>query len=248
MPTCFNTHKRHIFPVFIIVSLFIFSLLQKAPHVYAAPQPSLALLSHSTEFDSNDCTRATIAGKNFTHAGSVALISLDNLTVTPARVSIGSDGNFETHATFCYIGFTGNNSDRLVGVLDFAVAAIDTMTGNIASFMPIAIVDPTPTIRVLSPNVRLLNGCATVKVIGDHFIASGLAHNIVTLLTYKVGDTRTFPDDQLAHQLYRINALGGGNIAISAQYCGLTQGDKFFLLVQDGGSYYVSNTILVETY
>ncbi len=246
MTTSFIVHKLHFLPIFII-SLFLCSLLQ-TQHVYAAPQPSLTLLSHATEFDSNDCTRATIAGKNFTHTGSVALISLDNLTVTPSRVLIGSDGNFETHATFCYIGYSRNGGDRLVGVLDFAVAAIDTTTGILATFMPVAIVDPTPNIKVLSQKVRLLNGCATVKVIGDHFVASGLASNVVTLLTYKVGDTRPFPDDQLAHQLYHVNALGGGNIAISAQYCGLTQGDEFFLLGQDGGSYYVSNTVLIQTY
>jgi len=249
MTTSFNMPKIPFIPVFIILSLFIFSFAQ-AQHVFAAPlaSPSLTLLSHSTEFDANDCIRATIAGKNFTHAGTVALIGLEKLSVAPSNVAVGTDGNFETLATFCYIGFAENNDNRLVGVLDFAVAAIDLKTGDVASFMPLAIVDPLPNIKVLSSNVHLLHGCATVQVIGDHFIASGLAPNVVTLIANKVGDTRVFPDDQLAHPLYHFNTLGGGNIAVSAQYCGLVPGDKFFLLVQDGGSFYISNTVLIQTH
>ncbi len=233
--------------VYIIGSFFLLSLFSPQ-YAYAASQPELTLLAHASEFDFNDCTGATIVGKNFTHSGTVLLTGLGDILVTPSQVSVGSEGNFEAKINSCYTGFASDGDGRLIGVRDFSVTATDTATSAVATTTPVTIVDPTPRVHVLSDNVPLFKGCATVGIIGDHFIASGLVNNVVSILAFRVDNAYTSGDNQLPHQPYQINALGGGNIAISAQFCGLAQGDVFVLLLQDRGSYNISDRIFIQTH
>ena len=239
--------KRHTL-IYIIGSLFLLSLFY-TQHAYAAPQPVLTLLAYTPEFDFNVCTSATIAGKNFTHSGTATLLtSLDNIVVTPSTVSIGSDGNFEAKINSCYNGFTSNGQGRLIGVRDFSIIATDATTGAVARTTPVPIIDPTPDIHVLSDNVPLFKGCATVRITGDHFIAPRLVNNVVSILAYRINLMYPNSDDRIPHQPYYINALGGGNIAIAAQFCGLTRGEVFLLVLQDRGSYNLSERIFIQTH
>lgn len=232
-------------------SLLLFSALQPyAASAAARTRPSLTILSIAHEFDANDCAVATIRGKNFTSpgfTGANAVLKASGLSITPATVSIGFDGNFDTRVNLCYPYFHPGGS-RLVADYDFTIRATDTMTGEKATSMPLTIVDPTPHIRAYPTHVSLYGGCATVTIIGDHFIASGLATNYVSLHAYKLDMNGNQLSPELPHQPFQINTLGGGNIAISAMFCGLTAGDSFKVQATDEGSYYQSNAVIIRAH
>ncbi len=255
MTSSFRTFKRPLLFVFVIGSFLLVSSFSSQP-AYAALQPDLKLLSHATEFDANDCISATVAGKNFTRAGTATLTTTPGtattipyiVSTTPSTISIGSDGNFEAKVMSCATGFP-NSGTRLTGALAFRVQATDSKTGVTVTTKPVFIIDPSPRIHVVSQNVSLLKGCATVRIIGDHFIASGLVTNVVSLLAYRSYDLDPFSRDPLPRRPSQTNALGGGNIAVSTQVCGLKPRERFYVSVQDKGSLGFSyDDLIIQTH
>ncbi len=256
-PMTFSFHKFKIPLLFVfVIASFLLVTSFSSQTAYAALQPDLKLLSHVTEFDPNDCISATVAGKNFTRAGTAILTTSPGtattipytVSTTPSKVSIGSDGNFEAKVTSCATGFP-NSGTRLTAALAFRVQATDTRTGVVVTTRPVFIIDPSPRVHVVSQNVPLLKGCATIGIIGDHFIASGLVSNLVSILAYKAYDADPFLNDRLPHRPYQTYALGDGNIAVSTQVCGLKPEECFYLLVQDRGSLEFSyDDIIIQTY
>ncbi len=255
MTSSFRKFKRPLLFVFIIGSFLLLSSFS-SQSAYAESQPSLILLSHATEFDANDCINATVAGKNFTHAGTAILTTSPGtattipytVSTTPSKISIGSDGNFEAKVRSCATGFLDSGT-RLTAALAFRVQATDTRTDVTVTTKPVFIIDPSPRVHVVSQSVPLLKECATVGIIGDHFIASGLVSNLVSILAYKAYDADPFLNDRLPHQPDQTNVLGGGNIAVSTRICGLKPKERFYLLVQDRGSLEFSyDDIVIQTY
>ncbi|GLV60433.1 hypothetical protein KDH_72520 [Dictyobacter sp. S3.2.2.5] len=161
------------------------------------------------------------------------------LTISPAQVAIGVDGNFETKTSICY---PHGQFDRLTQITDLRITATDATTGAQAVSEALNITDPQPTIRALHTTVPQLSGCATVVLLGSGVLASRLVANYV-YISGITQDTVNF----LLVQPAMVNALRGGNIAISAQFCDLKPRESFRVQVHDMGSLYSSNQVIIYT-
>ena len=216
--------------------------------------PTLKFFSVPSQFEANDCLYARLVGKHFSYAGpnayTVTLSAGPNFDVMPIlppptippvlpQVHVGHDGNFEQLVSICY---NGDKATPVTQVNDFTVSATDSTTNTTATTDPVNISDPHPRIHSTSSTIWLSNGCATVPIVGDHFIKSGVVENYATLQFYKGTDTA----DYLLSQPLEVNVLGGGNIAIAASVCGLSKGDHFFAQATDEGSLFTTNPVALQ--
>jgi hypothetical protein len=210
--------------------------------------PTLQLVSISSQFDASDCLYATIAGKNFTYAGpgysTATLTGGTDFDITPSVVNVGRDGNFEQLISICY---NGDEASPVTSVSNYTLSATDSNTNITALTAPVNISDPHPHIHVAIPNVGLTNGCATVTVLGDHFLKSGVVENYAILQFYKYAGTDHHVQ-YLEHQPWEVNVLGGGNIIIAASVCGLSKGDQFFVQATDEGSFFITDPVALQAH
>ncbi|GCE21244.1 hypothetical protein [Dictyobacter kobayashii] len=230
----------------LLLILAVLGSMFKTGTAQAHSQPMIQVLAYDHEFDANNCTVATVVARGFqtsslflSATATLGMIGSATLTVTPPLVQLGVDGNFDVKATLCY---PHTPLERLVQITDLQITATDSRSGVQATSEPLNITDPQPTINVLQTSVPQLAGCATVVVLGNDFLASRLAENDVAIQ----GST----DDSgqpLTVSPPHVNVLGGGNIAISTQFCGLAPKESFNIQVVDNGSLYSSNQLLIHT-
>ncbi|GHO89247.1 hypothetical protein [Dictyobacter formicarum] len=242
-----NLHSYRLMPLLLLLLLAtLLGTMLTTGTARAASEPTLKVLAYNHEFDADNCTVATVAAKGFSTPhislsaiATLAAIGSAELTVSPAQVAVGVDGNFDVKAKLCY---PRTEFTRLVQITDLHITATDPTTGVQAVSEPLNITDPQPTLRALHTTVPQLTSCATVVLLGNNVLASRLVPNYV----YISGTTQDTGSVLIA-QPSIVNALSGGNISISAQFCGLAPRQSFIVQVYDLGSFYSSNQVTINT-
>ncbi|GCF06895.1 hypothetical protein [Dictyobacter arantiisoli] len=210
--------------------------------VLAALHPSIIVNSTAIKLDAQRCVSVLVKGQNFsstTTKTSFASLSAHDpadkkLPVTPDRVALSSHGTFAQIVKIC---------DLLPLPFEHTVlTATDTLTGIKIKSTTLEIAVPEPAIAATPLKVQLFNGCATITLTGTHFIPSNITVNYAII--YGI-HAKTLQQLQLSP--HKINVLGGGNIAYSAQFCGLSKHQKFVIIASDSAGDRFSAAQPIET-
>lgn len=242
-----NLHTYRLLPLLLLLlPVTLLGTKLTTGTARATNVPTLKVLAYNHEFDADNCMAATVAARGFSSphislsaAAILGTIGSAELAISPAQVAVGADGNFEMKAKICY---PHEEFTRLVQITDLQITATDPTTGVQAVSEPLNVTDSQPTLRALHTTVSQSGGCATVVLLSNGVLASRLAANYVYIsgITQDTGNTLT-----VQHPI--VNTLGGGNVATSAQFCGLTPHESFNVQVYDLGSLYSSNQVTINT-
>jgi hypothetical protein len=215
------------------------ALIQCAP-TYAQTAPTITVASNQLRLGSDLCATAIVHGEDFTPSGFPvtstifkAIESGRTLSIRPSKTTIGINGNIDLSVKIC-----GLTTDPFQAI---AFTATNSATHVDSNTITLSISLPNPVLQSPQTDSQLLAGCATVKLFGDNFIPSGTKINHATITGSSLGIA-------LKVKPAKVNTLVDGNIATSAQFCGLTTGQTFDITAHDALTGLSSNTISVLTY
>lgn len=240
-------HKESIHSIRSLIQLtlaIVLCLLQSlvVRSTSAANHPVTHLSTNTLKLDASRCATVAAHGKGFTPSTTVTQYAnffaqdLDKtaLLTFPAKIAIGVDGEFTTTITLC--GLTPTPSEQVT------LTIMNGATNYIASQNSLNVFVPDPIVHITPAKIALVAGCATFTLTGEHFIPSGRRTNYAYLDGIHVYSRRP-----IQRSLLIVNVLGSGNIAYSAQFCGLAPYQQFALIVGDLAGNRDANPLLLQT-